>query len=260
MNPRLFPFFQYLDYYLRKEDRHALQSPFVYKLYQGLKSYYANNKDKFPHLEKRRQSLLTDKSKILVEDMGAGSLKFASQEREISAIARYSCSSQKYALLYQYFCSLTPANTVVELGTCLGINSCYLAEATLGQLYTFEGASGIINYIKKDLAKHQKINLVAGDISKTLPTFLRNKKAIDFAFLDANHTYEHTLSYFEQLRKQVHHESIIVIGDIRWSRGMKRAWEEIIALEQVRLSLDFYECGVLIFREGLAKSHYILHY
>src|SRR5690606_33706008 len=112
------------------ENRHSLQSPFVYQLYQGLKTYRTEHADGVSHVEKLRQNLLSDHTAINVSDLGAGSRIFSSQKRKIREIARHSCSSKKFNLLYQYFCSLSPAETVLELGTCLGINTCYLAEVT----------------------------------------------------------------------------------------------------------------------------------
>lgn len=256
----LFPVLRFVEYFLKKEDRHALQSPFAYRIYQGLKEHKTQNNNRFSQIENLRQSLFKDDRLITINDLGAGSQRFSSKERKVADIARYSCSSKKYSLLYQYFCSLTPAQTVVELGTCLGINSRYLAEGTQNKLYTFEGADELVRLAKKNLHGYEKIELIAGDISETLPIFLQNQQSVDFAFIDANHTYKHTLSYFNQLRVKIHPASIVIIGDIHWSRGMEKAWEEIIGMEQVRLSMDFFECGVLLFNDGLNKQHYILSY
>jgi predicted O-methyltransferase YrrM len=256
----LFPVLQYIKYFLKKEDRHALQSPFTYQIYQGLKEYKNQYNHRFPQVENLRQSLFEDDRLVTINDLGAGSQRFSSKERKIANIARYSCSSKKYSLLYQYFCSLTPAQTVVELGTCLGINSCYLAEVTRDKLYSFEGADELVRLAKKNIEGYEKIQLIAGDISETLPIFLRDRQSVDFAFIDANHTYEHTLSYFKQLMEKVHADSIVIIGDIHWSKGMENAWMKISNMEQVRLSLDFFECGVLLFKAGLNKQHYILNY
>jgi predicted O-methyltransferase YrrM len=203
---------------------------------------------------------LGDGSKIRVKDLGAGSNRFSSGERKIQDIIKVSCSSQKYSLLNQYFCSLTPAQTVIELGSCLGLNTCYLAEVTEGTLYSFEGAEGLVHLLKKNIESYKNIRLIIGDISETLPNFLKHRANVDFAFIDANHTYADTLHYFHQIMARVHQDSVIVIGDIHWSREMNRAWKEIIALDKVRLSLDFYECGALVFKEGLEKNHHILHY
>lgn len=260
MKFQLYPVLQYIEYYLKKEDRHSLHSPFSYQIYQGLKAYYLKYLNQFPAIEQLRISLLQNNHTLTVRDFGAGSHQFSSPERKIKDIARYSCSTQKYSILYQHLCSLTPAQTVIELGTCLGLNTCYLGEITQGKLYSFEGADVFIDLVKKNLKSYKNIQLISGDISKTLPIFLENSPQIDFAFLDANHTYEHTMSYFNQIMERVHKESIVVIGDIHWSRVMNQAWRQLIASEQIRLSLDFYECGVLFFRDGLEKKHHILHY
>lgn len=260
MKLNLFPALQYIEYFLKKEDRHALQSPFVYQIYQQLNEYKTHQSNRFSTVEHLRQRLLLDNNFITINDLGAGSQRFSSGKRKIADIARYSCSSKKFSLLYQYFCSLTPAQTVVELGTCLGINSCYLAEVTQDKLYTFEGAEELIRLAKKNINGFEKIHLIAGDISETLPIFLKDQQSVDFAFIDANHTYEHTLSYFNQLQEKIHASSIVVIGDIHWSRKMEKAWKEIIDMEKVRLSLDFFECGVLLYKEGIDKQHYILSY
>ena len=256
----LFPILQYIAYFLKKEDRHALQSPFAFQVYQGLKDYKVQQSNRSSAVESLRQRLLHDHNFITINDLGAGSRRFSSRERKISDIARYSCSSKKFSLLYQYFCSLTPAQTVIELGTCLGINSCYLAAATRGKLYTFEGAEELVRLAEKHISGSEEIHLIAGDISETLPIFLRDQRSVDFAFIDANHTYEDTLSYFNQLSERIRTSSIVIIGDIHWSKGMNKAWREISGMEQVRLSLDFFECGVLLFKEGLDKQHYILGY
>lgn len=245
---------------MKKEDRHSLQSPFAFRKYQDLKNHYTKNKNNFPKIEELRDKLLRDDHKLSVEDLGAGSYQFSSPQRKISDITRYSTSPKKYALLYQYFCSLTPARTVLELGTCLGVNTCYLAEATKGKLFTFEGAGSLINQAQKHIQLYENIHLIPGNISVTLPSFLKENNRVDFAFLDANHTYRHTMSYFGQLMEASHQDTIFVIGDIHWSKEMHRAWQEIIQSELIRLSFDFYECGVLFFKEGLQKEHHVLHY
>ncbi|HLU90148.1 MAG TPA: class I SAM-dependent methyltransferase [Cyclobacteriaceae bacterium] len=256
----LFPFLQYLKYFLKKEDKHSLHSPFVYGLYTGLTKYLSENISSFPVIEQMRQELLKDQTIVSINDLGAGSRYFSSPSRKISDVAKYSSSSRKHSLLYQYFCSLTPAQTVVELGTGLGLNSCYLAEATKGKLFTFEGAEALLERTKENLKVYDNIEVVAGDITETLPGFLENEPKIDFAMLDANHTYEHTISYYRQLKAHIHETSVLIIGDIHWSEGMNRAWKEIIKAENIRLSLDFYECGVLLFKTGLEKEDYILDF
>ena len=256
---KLFPIFQYIRYFLLRESKHSLQSPFVFQLYRDLLAHAHEHRHAFPEIEELRKTFFRDKRQVEVEDLGAGSHHFSSRIRSVSEIARYSSSPEKFALLYQYFCTLTPGETVVELGTCLGITSRYLSEVTKGTLYTFEGSEALINLAKNHLSD-KNIRLIPGDISLTLPSFLFSNPTVDFAFLDANHSYSYTLSYFDQLSAHIHEDSIMIVGDIHWSADMLKAWREIKQSAHVRLSLDFFECGVLFFKKRLKKAHYVLHY
>jgi len=49
-------------------------------------------------------------------------------------------------------------------------------------------------------------------------------------------------------------EAVIVLDDIYWSRGMYRAWREIISWPEVRVSIDLYEVGILLLRKDLNKA------
>lgn len=194
-----------------------------------------------------------------MEDFGAGSKRVNTTRRRIADIAKYSTSNRRFAQLYQFFCSLTPAGNVLELGTCLGISSRYLSKVTLGKLYTFEGSKEIAR-IAQPTQGYENINLIVGELSQTLPLVLEVMQKIDFALIDATHTYEGTLSYFDQLIQKIHPKSILAIGDIHWSREMEKAWKEIKARPEVRLSLDFYECGIVFFDYPGEKTEYVLDF
>jgi hypothetical protein len=51
-----------------------------------------------------------------------------------------------------------------------------------------------------------------------------------------------------------------VIGDIHWSGEMENAWKKIIQFPEVKLSLDFYEVGVIFFDFPGKKTQYILDF
>jgi predicted O-methyltransferase YrrM len=102
------------------------------------------------------------------------------------------------------------------------------------------------------------IKVYNGDIQATLPSFLASQKHIDFIFFDANHQYEPTLSYFYQCLPYAHENSCFVFDDIHWSKEMEKAWETIQSHPDVTVSLDFYQVGIVFFRKGQAKEHFIL--
>ncbi|NVK51201.1 MAG: class I SAM-dependent methyltransferase [Cyclobacteriaceae bacterium] len=255
----LFPALGYLYYWLLKEDQYSLQGPFLSNLYQDLKSFLKYSEKEDLDIESFRKKLLQNHSIIPVEDFGAGSKKVPEKNRKISDITRYSTSGRKFAQLYQFFASKTPARLLIELGTCMGISTRYLSQVTLGKLATFEGSYSIQEAAKTDFSA-ENTEFILGKIQDTLPIFLKKNPIVDFALIDATHTYDDTLNYFEILLPHLHSKSIVIIADIYWSKEMNQAWKSIIRRPEVRLSLDFYECGILFFDFPGEKTHRILDY
>ncbi len=255
----LIPFFAYLKYWLVKEDQYSIQSPLVYDLYDGLLVFAKKSVGKDSELEEIRKKLLNDREILEIEDFGAGSKKLRSTNRKTSSITKYSTSSRKFSLLYQYFCSRTPAKIVFELGTCVGINTRYLSIVTKGQLFTFEGSYSLWQKAQ-EFPPPDNIQFIYGNINATLSPTIQEFNPVDFVLIDATHTFLGTLSYFELVIPFIQDSSIVAVADIHWSAEMNAAWEEIKRHPKVVLSLDFYECGILLFDKKYKKGEYILHY
>ncbi|WP_373497692.1 class I SAM-dependent methyltransferase, partial [Aquiflexum sp.] len=184
MRRYLFPFYAYLKYWLVKEDKYAIQSPLVFELYNGLLTFVKESANKDSDLEKIRDLLLKDKEILHIEDFGAGSKKLKNSKRKTSSITKYSTSSRKFSKLYQYFCSRTPAIAVLELGTCVGINTRYLSRATKGQLYTFEGSQSLWTKAQEN-GIPENTQYILGNINESLPKILREFNRVDFVLMDA---------------------------------------------------------------------------
>lgn len=257
MPSNLFTLFAYLKYWFSKEDKYSLQSPFLFNIYQELFNFFLARKKSDLDIEEIRQLLLNSNESIKVEDFGAGSKKVNTQIRRVSDITKYSTSSRKFAQLYQYFCTLTPSGTVLELGTCMGLTSRYLSRIASGKTYTFEGSEEI-RAIAMGSQAIENLNFIKGKISETLIEILLQVDQVDFALIDANHTYQGTMDAYNQIKKKVLPTSILAIGDIHWSSGMESAWKEIISQEEVKLSLDFFECGIIFFDSPVPKNHFVL--
>lgn len=257
MKKSIYPFFSYLRYWFLQEDQYSLQSPYIYRIYTELLSYFLAKKPADLDLEEIRNSLLQDQEILKISDYGAGSKKLLSQYRKTAKVTKYSTTGRKFSQLYQYFCSLTPAEKVLELGTCVGINSRYLAKATKGTLYTFEGAESL-HKKAQEFPTETNTKYIFGNILDTLPEILNQIQKVDFVLIDATHTFKGTISYFNQIIPYLHKGSILAIADIHWSKEMDHAWEEIKKHPKIRLSIDFYECGILFIDEEIAQGEYIL--
>jgi len=254
----LYRLLQYIRYFFLKEDRHSLQSPTAFNIYEGLLRH-----KKISHntqIEGIRHNLLKNDTILPIRDLGAGSRKLKASNRKVKDVVKYSNSPRTHNLLYQYFLSLTPAKVCIELGTGVGINAAYLSEATKGTLYTIEGDEGLQLVAAEHLHFRENIVSILGNISDVLPQLMEKHQSVDFALIDGNHTYRATVDYFNMLVSTVGEDSIIIIGDIYWSKGMTMAWKEIASHPKVSLSFDFFECGVLFFKTNLTKAHYIMHY
>lgn len=257
--PDFFQVKTYLNYWLDSVNEHSLHSPFLYDLYTKV-----INVEPAPELdiEKLRFDLLKTHREIDVPDLGAKSKHFVNSTRKISEIADTSLSSVRLSSLYQRLAAYAEAKTIVELGTSFGLNTLYLAKKKGVKVYTFEGSESIAEVAEDTFkfAAAKNIELIKGNINSTLYSTLSRIPKIDFAFIDANHQYEATKKYFEELLMKVHHKSVMVIDDIHGNPGMSNAWKEICRHDLVHTTLDLYRCGILFFDPSLTKQHVVLQF
>lgn len=254
---RFFQLKTYITYWLDAVNEHSLHSPFLYDLYTNvIKQTSTPNVE----IETLRAKLLKTEGTITVEDLGAQSNHFSKNTRKISSIAATSSSTARFSLLYARLTHYCHAKTIIELGTSFGLNTTYLAQKKDAKIYTFEGSASIAEVAEStfEFAHATNIELIKGNIDTTLPAALARIPKVDLAFLDANHQYEPTKRYFEQLLPKLHHQSLVIIDDIHGNVGMQSAWNELCKHPLVYTSLDLYRCGILFFDPSLNKQHVVL--
>lgn len=248
----------YCSYWLLNVDEHSLHSPFFYDFYTKV---VKATSETHVTAEKLRADLLKSSLSITVQDLGAGSV-ISSPERWVKDIANISLSNQKFSALYARVIDHFQCKQVLELGSSLGINTLYLAQSKVTTVTTFEGAASIAEIARDTFkfANSKNIRLVEGDITTTLPYYLRNTPKIDFAFVDANHRYEPTLRNFEHLLDASHEKSILVFDDIHLNKEMEQAWKEIKEHELVYATADLYRSGFVFLDPSLNRQHWILRF
>ena len=176
-------------------------------------------------------------------------------EHDTEVTVKRACEASKdyKAALFLYFLTknINPHN-VIELGTNVGISSSYIALAlqeseTQSHLTTMDAS-----LYRQALAKkiHNKLNFtnidyVEGFFSETLDRTLQSmKKPIDLAFIDGHHQYKPTLDYFNQIYKYASENAVFVFDDIRWSKGMKMAWDELRNDNRFDYVIDLFSVGI----------------
>lgn len=211
----------------------------------------------YSDIEKQRSQLLKDTTKIEVSDLGTGALK-SQNKRSVAAIAKKSLKPARQAQLLFRLVNYFKSQTILELGTSLGITTSYLAKVSgKNQIVSIEGCPNISAYARQSLQNlHiENVCLKTGDINNVLLTALHELKTVDFVFFDANHAKDATLNYFRQCLAFKNNNTVFVFDDIYHSSEMKEAWQEIIAHDTVSASLDLFHFGLVFFRSGMTKEH-----
>lgn len=220
------------------------------------KKFYA-----FEELGKQRHFLSNNNTVVKVTDLGAGSKSLKSSDRTVSSIVKSSVKQQKVSEFIFKLINFYQPQYSVELGTSLGLTTMYIAiPRTNSKVYTFEGCANTLA-VAKAVFKTNNINnveTVEGDINKVLKDKLSELPKLDFVFIDANHTYEATINYFETCLQKSHEDTVILIDDIYWSNQMKQAWKTIMTHPRVTVSIDFFHLGMILLRKNQPKQHFYL--
>ena len=250
----------YLLHRFKAKTRHGVHSPFVYRLIDKV-IYDFEPKKVYADIEALRKQLLNDKRSIQVIDLGAGSKVNNDQTKKIRDIARNALKPRRLAqLLYRLAADLKPLN-IIELGTCLGITTVYLQNASpKAKVYSLEGSPETAAVALETFQKAGLTNIaeITGNFDDTLPGVIKELDQLDFVFVDGNHQRDATIKYFEWCLAKVHEDTILIFDDIYWSEGMKEAWSVIKAHPRVTVTVDLFWIGLVFFKKGQAKEDFLV--
>lgn len=228
-----------------------MHSPFVFRFIL----HVLNNQSKLQspaEIEDLRKQLKKDHRVLQIEDLGAGSRVASTKQRSVKQLAQSALKPKKYAQLFYRLVKYYQPKTIIELGTSLGITTSYIAKAApSASISTIEGSSEIAAVAKTNFNKLQltNINLLQGNFDELLPYLIHQLSSVDLAYIDGNHRYGPTMTYFHQLLIKTHNNSILVFDDIHWSSEMEQAWEEIKSHPAVRCTVDIFFLGFVFFRQ-----------
>ena len=213
-------------------------------------------------METIRKQLLNRTDEIEITDLGAGSTVNKSNRRKIQDIAKNSAKGGKWGELLFRLSRYFEPETMIELGTSLGIGSLYQSLGNpKGNLTTFEGCPNTAS-VAREQFRNAKVNatIIEGNFDDTLQPFLDSIEKLDWAFIDGNHQKDPTIRYLEQCLEKCHNDSVLLFDDIYWSKGMAQAWENIKAHERVSVSLDLFQVGIVFLRKEQPKQEFVIRY
>lgn len=256
----LFQIKSFFKFLINSKNQHGVHSPFVFDLVT--KCFYdKTNYPEYVILKNYRNSLLQNKNTIEVTDFGAGSRVFKSNTRAINQIAKNAGISPKRAeLLYRIVRYFEP-NTILEIGTSLGLATSALALGNpKAKITTLEGCPNTIHQCQLQLQKFNinSVNCVNTKFEDYLTSFDFQLSTFDLIYFDGNHSKKATLEYFELLLPTISNDSVWIFDDIHWSPDMEKAWKIIKEHPKVKVTIDTFQWGIVFFRNEQEKEHFTI--
>ncbi len=248
----------YLQHRFSSNNRHGIHSPFVYEFVDKV-LYTSMDQVAYEKLQRLITSYKKDKTGLKQSGFGAGSKRSLNT---VSDVASVSSSPIKKASLLNRIVSFYEFENILELGTNLGV-ACYaMAIAKHNpRLHSIEGNEEFAKIAQGTMEQEQlnRVSIENASFESVLPDVLRNNK-FDLVFVDGDHSYEATMKYFRSILPSLHNESMLILDDIYWSPEMTKAWREIQAFDEVKVSLDLYHLGILLFRKEMTPERFRIRF
>ncbi|MCX7862959.1 MAG: class I SAM-dependent methyltransferase [Bacteroidales bacterium] len=257
-----FRLIQYLSYFFTSKHKkgHGIHSPFLYEFITKVlndKTIY----DEYKTINDAVKSL--KKNKHIVEVSMFGAKMNQKSKKRISQITTKSSIRPKYGQLLFRIVRYYKLQNILELGTCFGISTLYLAKAnSSSRVTTVEGCTAYCNVARQLFYQTgtKNVHIINEKFDNVLPNLLLMNN-YDFIFIDGNHSYEATIKYFQSIVAENLENTIVVIDDIYWSPQMKKAWIEIIHHPKVTLSVDLFQLGIVFLNPNIfGKLHYRIRF
>lgn len=255
MSWRILKYIQHL-FYRGHRKGHGIHSPYVFEFVNGV--VFNAKQWQVPEQPLRVHKVMRKDCSLIPRNEPPGEIANENDTRSISSFIKKASVSFKYGALLYRISRWFEADSVVELGSGLGISTAYLRAGS--PKTTFHSVEG--GRIRALLAaqviyrsKLEKVNIHQGDIGEELPGILMDASDRLLAYVDGNHHYKPTLTYLELLVKHAGEEAIIIMDDIYWSKGMQKAWQEVISWPEVQVSIDLFHMGILLINSDLNKAN-----
>jgi predicted O-methyltransferase YrrM len=230
----------YFKFLLKSKNQHGVHSPFVFDLLT--KCFYDTKK--YPAYK----TLKVYRNKtISIRDFGADSQIVKSNKKKVTTIAKNKETTfKKQQLLYRVISYFKP-DTILELGTSLGLGTVAMAFANpSSKIITLEACLNTSKLAQSYFKEFELKNI-----------HLQNSSFED-VFIARNDRKEDIVSYFYMLLDKTNNDSLLIFNDIYWNTEMTEAWNQIKEHPKVTLSIDTYYWGLLFFRIEQEKQHFTI--
>lgn len=150
------------------------------------------------------------------------------------------------------------AKTILELGSCVGVGSAYLASSEhCLDFYTVEGSSELAAVAEKSIKEIRSgpfrvCNALFDEaLDELLPTM---SIGIDMVWIDGHHEKLATLYYLNRLKPYLNCGAMVLFDDIYWSDDMLEAWKEVQKEPGFSDCVSLGSLGVCLWDNSFEKS------
>ena len=250
----------YFKFLWDSKNQHGVHSPFVFSLVT--KCFYDKKpKAEYKLLKQYRNDLLQNKNTIEVTDFGAGSRVFKSNTRQISKIAKTAGITEKRAELLFRIVNYFQPESILEIGTSLGLATSALSLGNLkAKITTLEGCPETSGVAQKQFQKFSLYNIetVVTEFTKHFKNYQLSTVNYQLIYFDGNHSKKATLEYFEMLLPTITNDTVWIFDDIHWSADMDEAWEIIKKHPKVKVTIDTFQWGLVFFRYEQEREDFVI--
>ncbi len=234
-------------FYTQAVTKYAIHSPFVSafcaEVLEDRRRYYA-----FDTARQLRAHWLRQRQPVPSVALGASSRVSTDSVRTTDTLIRHGSIRPAQGELLFRLCQWLQPQTIVEMGTQLGIGTVYLrAGAPSARLFTLEGNPTLVDLARQtfQLGRAESIRQVPGPFATTLPTLIPTLPTVDLLYLDGDHRGTATREYVRQWLPSLSPGTCLVLDDIHWSRDMEQAWHDIRHWPEFSVSIDLFHLGLL---------------
>lgn len=150
--------------------------------------------------------------------------------------------SEKITLLVSFFCQLTTAKQVLELGDHEGIGSKFLDHEIHGKLYRIQKPESLV----------EGINAVFQQI--------QTEFSLDFVLIHPQRKQTYLQEALTLCMERMHGNGILFLIGIHHYREMNANWKSLQGDTRIQLTLDFFDFGVVFLSYSGRKTNLSLSY
>ena len=189
---------------------------------------------------------------VMVEERTANSISW----RRIATIS----SVIPYWGTFLHLCAKAHgARTILELGSCAGISSCYLASSpSCEQFFTIEGSPYLASVATANLAQiTDRATVLTASFDSALDELLPSLSTkLDCVFIDGHHEGSARLHYSQRVTPHMRPGSLMIWDDVQWSSDLWDAWQNFSRAQGVSCAINLGRFGLVIWDGVTSRGGY----